>query len=255
MPRRSRPRGSARTRSARSWGAIPRGGPMTGVAHGPAACAIAVAEELDRIMRSDRGRSGPPASPQGWLLQVARRKAIDRLRGATRDTRKVEAPARLTQDDAGPEPEAIAGDRLRLVFTCRHPALGMTSRVALTLRTVCGLTTADIARAFLDADPTTGQRLSRAKTKIAATGIPFAVPVTAAASLRRGASPRWNCDSVIASAIGSTSRSARSMTSPARRAAKSSAGSRVRPRANDRDARPLLPGARISRSRSSECRP
>jgi RNA polymerase sigma-70 factor (ECF subfamily) len=119
------------------------------------------------------GRSGLPASPQGWLLQVARRKAIDRLRGAERDSRKAQA---LAEDEAAPEPQAIPDERLRLIFACCHPALEPKSRVALTLRTVCGLTTPEIARAFLDAEPTMGQRISRAKAKIAAAGIPFAVP-------------------------------------------------------------------------------
>jgi RNA polymerase sigma-70 factor (ECF subfamily) len=176
-------------------------------APGPAS-AIAVTRELDRVMRSDRGRllaalaaglrdialaeevlqeaavsalahwgrAGLPASPQGWLLQVARRKAIDRLRGAGRDSRKAQALATLAHDEAAPEPEAIPDERLRLIFACCHPALEPKSRVALTLRTVCGLTTPEIARAFLDAEPTMGQRLSRAKAKIAAAGIPFAVP-------------------------------------------------------------------------------
>ncbi|WP_421854343.1 RNA polymerase sigma factor [Oricola sp.] len=176
-------------------------------ATGPAT-AIAVAGELDRVMRSDRGRllavlasslrdlslaeealqeaavsalthwgrSGLPKSPQGWLLQVARRKAIDRLRKASRDNRKAETLALLAAEEAAPEPDAIPDERLRLIFACCHPALDMKSRVALTLRSVCGLTTREIAGAFLDAEPTMGQRLSRAKAKIAAAGIPFAVP-------------------------------------------------------------------------------
>jgi RNA polymerase sigma-70 factor (ECF subfamily) len=174
---------------------------------GPAS-AIAVTRELDRVMRADRGRllsvlaaglrdlglaeevlqeaavsalshwtrSGLPDSPAGWLLQVARRKAIDRLRGAARDGRKAQALAALARDDAAPEPQAIPDERLRLIFACCHPALEPKSRVALTLRSVCGLTTPEIARAFLDAEPTMGQRISRAKAKIAAAGIPFAVP-------------------------------------------------------------------------------
>ena len=181
---------------------------MTDAAPPSTSRAIAVARELDRVMRADRGRlmavlaaglrdltlaedalqeavvsalthwgrSGLPASPQGWLLQVARRKAIDRLRGATRETRKAEALARLAADEAVPEPENIPDERLRLIFACCHPALEMKSRVALTLRTVCGVTTAEIARAFLDAEPTMGQRLSRAKAKITAAGIPFELP-------------------------------------------------------------------------------
>lgn len=176
-------------------------------APGPAS-AIAVSKELDRVMRADRGRllavlaaglrdlslaeevlqeatvsalshwgrAGLPASPQGWLLQVARRKAIDRLRGAARDDRRHQALSVLAEDAAAPEPDAIPDERLRLIFACCHPALEPKSRVALTLRTVCGLTTPEIARAFLDAEPTMGQRISRAKAKIAAAGIPFAVP-------------------------------------------------------------------------------
>ncbi len=176
-------------------------------APGPAR-AIAVSRELDRVMRIDRGRllavlaaglrdlslaeevlqeaaisalshwgrSGPPNSPVGWLLQVARRKAIDRLRGSVRDGRKARALAVLAEDEAAPDPHMIPDERLRLIFACCHPALEPKSRVALTLRSVCGLTTPEIARAFLDAEPTMGQRLSRAKAKIAAAAIPFAVP-------------------------------------------------------------------------------
>lgn len=180
---------------------------MTSAAPGPAA-AIAVARELDRVMRSDRGRllsvlaaglrdlsmaeevlqeaavsavshwgrTGLPSSPQGWLLQVARRKAIDRQRSAARESRKVKAWIAFSDDDQTPEPETIPDERLRLIFACCHPALELKSRVALTLRTVCGLTTPEIARAFLDAETTMGQRISRAKSKIAAAGIPFLVP-------------------------------------------------------------------------------
>lgn len=123
------------------------------------------------------GRLGLPASPQGWLLKVALRKAIDRLRGSAREAKKAAAIAVLARDEAADEEAAMIPDeRLSLIFTCCHPALEQKSQVALTLRTVCGLTTTDIARAFLDAEPTMGQRLSRAKAKIAAAGIPFAVP-------------------------------------------------------------------------------
>jgi len=123
------------------------------------------------------GRSGLPASPQGWLLRVALRKAIDRLRGAARDARKSADLTRLAVDEAcETDPEMIPDERLRLIFTCCHPALDPKSRVALTLRTVAGLTTSEIARAFLDAEPTMGQRLSRAKAKIAAARIPFGIP-------------------------------------------------------------------------------
>lgn len=123
------------------------------------------------------GRAGLPASPQGWLLKVALRKAIDRLRGQTRDNRRAAEMAVLAADEADEtDPDMIPDDRLRLIFTCCHPALEPKSRVALTLRTVSGLTTTEIAAAFLDNEPTMGQRLSRAKAKIAAAGIPFAVP-------------------------------------------------------------------------------
>jgi RNA polymerase sigma-70 factor (ECF subfamily) len=123
------------------------------------------------------GRAGPPRSPQGWLLRVALRKAIDRIRGSAREDRKAADLARLAGDEADDtEPEMIPDERLRLIFTCCHPALDPKSRVALTLRSIAGLSTAEIARAFLDQDATMGQRLSRAKTKIAQAGIPFAVP-------------------------------------------------------------------------------
>ena len=169
--------------------------------------AIAVAKVLDQVMRSDRGRllaslvaglrnlslaeealqeaavsamshwsrSGLPQSPQGWLLTVARRKALDRLRGATRENKKAKDLSYITayEDE---DVEEIPDERLRLIFACCHPALEMKSRVALTLRTVCGLTTTDIAHVFLDQEPTMGQRISRAKAKIAAAGIRFEVP-------------------------------------------------------------------------------
>ncbi|MGL6211840.1 MAG: RNA polymerase sigma factor, partial [Paracoccaceae bacterium] len=123
------------------------------------------------------GRAGLPTSPQGWLLRVALRKAIDRLRSGAREARKASDLARLSVDEAEEEAqEMIPDDRLRLIFTCCHPALDPKSRVALTLRTLGGLNTTEIARAFLDTEPTMGQRLSRAKAKIAAAGIPFAVP-------------------------------------------------------------------------------
>jgi RNA polymerase sigma factor (sigma-70 family) len=123
------------------------------------------------------GRAGVPASPQGWLLRVALRKAIDRFRGAARAGTMTAQLTMLAADEAAEtEPEMIPDERLRLIFTCCHPALEPKSQVALTLRTLGGLTTPQIAAAFLDAETTMGQRLSRAKAKIAAAGIPFAVP-------------------------------------------------------------------------------
>lgn len=122
------------------------------------------------------GRNGVPHSPQGWLLQAAYRKAIDRLRQSRSEQRKVEALRPLVGEEAAADPDDIPDERLRLIFTCCHPALEPKSQVALTLRTIAGLTTTEIAAAFLDAEPTMGQRLSRAKAKIAAAGIPYDVP-------------------------------------------------------------------------------
>ena len=123
------------------------------------------------------GKSGTPTRPDSWLLRAALRKAIDALRRDSTARRHAEAMERLSQDEAAlAEVADIPDDRLRLIFTCCHPALDAKSQVALTLRTICGLTTTEIARAFLDAEPTMGQRLSRAKAKIAAAGIPFAIP-------------------------------------------------------------------------------
>ncbi|MCX7299509.1 MAG: RNA polymerase sigma factor [Rhodobacterales bacterium] len=138
----------------------------------------ALADALESAM-IHWGRAGEPDRPQGWLLRVARRKAIDRIRRQTRWRDRLpdlDMLARADEDAASDPAPDIPDDRLRLIFTCCHPALDPKSRVALTLRTIAGLSTAEIARAFLDQEPTMGQRLSRAKARIAATGIPFAVP-------------------------------------------------------------------------------
>lgn len=123
------------------------------------------------------GRAGVPASPTGWLFRAALRKAIDGYRRDATLTRHRDAIAVLAEEEAAdPDPQSIPDDRLRLIFTCCHPALEEKSRIALTLRSLCGLTTPQVAAVFLDAEATMGQRLSRAKAKIAAARIPFAVP-------------------------------------------------------------------------------
>lgn len=121
-------------------------------------------------------RNGVPHSPHGWLLQAAYRKAIDRIRQNKSEARKLDDLRPLARDEAVDDPDEIPDERLRLIFTCCHPALETKSQVALTLRTVGGLSTAEIARVFLDVETTMGQRLSRAKAKIAAARIPYAVP-------------------------------------------------------------------------------
>src|SRR5690349_7487377 len=119
---------------------------------------------------------GVPANPGAWLTTTAARKAIDRIRRENkRDDKQREAL--VLSDDDPPEPEgAIEDERLRLVFTCCHPALGTEARVALTLRLIAGLTVAEIARAFLVQESAMGRRITRAKAKIKAARIPYRVP-------------------------------------------------------------------------------
>jgi RNA polymerase sigma-70 factor, ECF subfamily len=126
-------------------------------------------------------RTGAPLNPGAWVLTVARNRAIERIRRDRTLARKREHLARL-EADAPPEPDmsddAIPDERLSLVFACCHPALATEAQVALTLRLLGGLTTAEIARAFLVPEPTMAQRLLRAKQKVRTAGIPIRVPAT-----------------------------------------------------------------------------
>src|SRR5256714_468634 len=128
-------------------------------------------------------RDGVPANPRAWLVSAGRFKAIDAMRRRARFDASLEEIARRfdveTSDPVARDGESVEDDRLRLIFTCCHPALPPDAQIALTLREVCGLTTEEIARAFLSPAPTLAQRIVRAKAKIKAARIPYQVPARA----------------------------------------------------------------------------
>jgi RNA polymerase sigma-70 factor, ECF subfamily len=137
---------------------------------------------------TDWGRTGVPRNPAAWLTTVAKNRAIDRIRRASTESRTLKDLAEMNELDewerAARSGVAIQDDRLRLIFTCCHPALPIESRVALTLRTVTGLSVDEIARAFLVPAETMAKRLVRARAKIRNAGIPYVVPTGDQLSLR-----------------------------------------------------------------------
>ena len=161
--------------------------------------------------------SGVPANPGGWLTVTAGNRAIDRIRREKQRDPKHQA-ALMFQDDTPADPTGlIEDDRLRLLFTCCHPALAPEARIALTLRLLGGLTVAEIAQAFLVPETTMGQRITRAKKKIAAAKVPYRMPE--AADSPRGSAAFWQCCSSSSTRATSPAATASRFapSSPARR--------------------------------------
>jgi RNA polymerase sigma-70 factor (ECF subfamily) len=146
---------------------------------GDFALAEDAAQEAFAIAAERWAHDGPPDNPGAWLVTTARNRAIDRIRrerALARKTLQLEPPEPEPPPELSPDEPMIPDERLELIFTCCHPALATEAQVALTLRALGGLTTPEIARAFMVGEETMKRRLSRARTKIKAAGIPFAVP-------------------------------------------------------------------------------
>ncbi len=136
----------------------------------------AVQDAAERALRS-WAVDGVPAEPRAWLTLVARRRAIDLVRReAARSGKEAQAAALVRLAQPADEPDALRDDLLRLLFTCCHPALPVEAQTALALRTLCGLSTAEVASALLTTEPAMAKRLTRARRKIAVAGIPYRVP-------------------------------------------------------------------------------